>query len=92
MLPIHYAQVADGNWTRHRVSRKVVYLSSDMNYVMWEEGKKSINLSQVQRITVGVETKTLRRLYENPNTGRHPQPCTAINCKADAVAHPSQWA
>jgi len=62
--------VAEGKLTRHRYTNKWVQLSSDARQIVWDEGKKSIDLSLVMRISVGIETRTLQRLYSNSGSSR----------------------
>ena len=60
------AQVADSKLTRHRFSMKLVQLTSDQRRIVWDDGKKSVELAQVMRISIGHETLTLKRLYASP--------------------------
>ncbi len=56
-------QVADGKMVRHRYTTKHVQLSRDGAHVLWDEGKKRVDLASVLRVSVGLETSTLKRLY-----------------------------
>ena len=55
--------MADGTWARNRYTLKHVLLSRDCRQVLWDDGKKSVDLSQVVRVSIGLETRTLQRLY-----------------------------
>ena len=61
-------QVAEGGWARHRYTNKWVQLSGDARQVLWDEGRKSVDLSQVMRISIGIETRTLQRLYSSSSS------------------------
>jgi len=63
-------QVAEGTWARHRFTTKLVQLTPDRRQVTWDDGKKSIDLSQVMRVSIGHETLTLKRLYTNSGSSR----------------------
>ena len=56
-------QVAEGSWARHRYAPRYVQLSFDGRHLSWDDGKKSVNLEFVNRVSIGLETKTLQRLY-----------------------------
>lgn len=62
-------KVADGTFTRNRYASKHVQLDQEAQQLVWE-GKKALDLNQVMRISVGLETKTLQKLY----TGAEPPP------------------
>ena len=38
-------------------------LSFDGRHLTWDDGKKSVELSHVTRVSIGLETRTLQRLY-----------------------------
>lgn len=61
------SQVAEGTWARNRYTLKLVQLSLDCRQIAWDDGKKSVDLSHVVRISVGLETRTLQRLYSGPS-------------------------
>jgi len=61
-------KVAEGGWARHRYANKWVQLSGDARHVLWDEGRKSVDLSQVMRISIGIETRTLQRLYSSSSS------------------------
>ena len=63
-IPIlHCPQVADGKIARSRFAKKFVYLSPDSRCIAWDGGKKMFEISAVLRISVGLESRTLQRLY-----------------------------
>ena len=45
---------------------KYVQLSEDRHLVTWDDGKKVVDLNQVMRISIGLETPTLKKLYSLP--------------------------
>ena len=65
-LPRGLSQVAEGTWSRNRYSVKYVQLSEDRHLVTWDDGKKVVDLNQVMRISIGLETPTLKKLYSLP--------------------------
>jgi len=69
-------KVAEGNYARKRYTTKYVMLSGDSKQVWWDEGKKSVDLATVQRVTVGLETRTLQRLYSGSTS---PQDVSAFH-------------
>ena len=66
-VPLVHVQVAEGSWSRHRYKVHHVQLSRNNQQVTWDDGKKSVDLSAVLRISVGLETRTLQRLYGGQN-------------------------
>ena len=62
-----HLQVAEGSWARHRYAPKFVMLSGDARQLWWDDGKKSVDLTQVIRVSVGLETRTLQKLYSGSN-------------------------
>ena len=56
-------KVADGKMARSRFLNKLVALTPDGRALVWDNGKKGVDLASVQRISVGLETKSLQKLY-----------------------------
>lgn len=61
-------QVAEGTFARHRYTHKHVQLSADGRHLAWDGGKKGVELAQVVRVSVGLETKTLQKLYSSSSS------------------------
>jgi len=57
--------VADGKLTRHRYATKHVQLTPDRRSLTWDSGKKLLDLSTVLRVSVGLESRTLQKLYSS---------------------------
>ena len=55
--------MAEGTFTRNRYAPKHVRLDAEGRYLTWEGGKKGIDLTSVLRVSVGLETRTLQKLY-----------------------------
>jgi len=58
-------KAAEGLFSRAKYTEKFVVLTADAKQLSWESGKKTVTLSEVVRISVGLETKGLQKLYSS---------------------------
>ena len=55
--------MAEGTFTRNRYAPKHVKLDAEGRCLTWDSGKKGVELQTVLRVSVGLETRTLQKLY-----------------------------
>lgn len=67
-------KVAEGAFARNRFAQKHVQLSMDARHLVWDGGKKGLELAQVLRLSVGLETRSLQKLYSTSGNAADVRP------------------